>query len=859
MRREYELQGLENELKIVYRGTVIDVFPNSYTCTVSTGHGVKYSGLSFGKAGMYANSFESYIPEVGTPVLLIKSAGTVEILKFMPPKGRGEPNYPVTSYTRVNSNTETENNTSKDFIYQAGQPIGTLQGDYVVGNSEGSYLAILRGGMVQIGTGPNSSLFTFSMDDLVRLVSRNYQHFHDAGTLQISNDEGEVTTERYHSMMYFETLGEEAEGSDISVDDSDPNTMRKKKTPFDRTARSRLHEFTGWLGDAFHLFITKRPETNSRLDPQTPKGVAEIFIGQDGAIRVRSAREITLEKVGKIRVPKKVREPWMNKKGDTSEKGYERTPHEIYEWDEEEGAGKSLQQVEKRVHDVDHEELRHFKDHEKDWNVKSEKDSPLPEPGKDIYEGSAEEEFYETTAMVTLRNDGSVYVEDAWGSHIEMTHEDLILGARRDIKLIAGRDMTVMAGRDATIRGTEYVDIVAHKKDLRLKGNKKAMLFADSGAASVDSGKGGKTIINARDGKLLLRSEKDDLVVHADQKELKLLAVKDNIKIRAKQNVQILADEGKLTGYGESKVGFQSPNEAFFAVGPKGSDPEMDAESRQCNGKTNTPQLTDSGNVADIDPKVYLKLDKSIYHLDCIGDPRICKFSNKYAVNDIDSDDKNVSELCCGRECCTVPHCNCFVESRIQKGDHVWTIPAGAVAPNDSVEGPVADENKEEFAEGRFHWRESPRDDIKTFETVWGHQGDDSIEYSTQEWNSDKYDPDSQEVPDAGMQRPIQGDEQNCDEDSCGEGQKKEQVPPFSGYKRYTDGTMSWEDGVESGQYEENCDFRMPKDDYSQADENNPTGRLAKYPGGSGETNPDPEPAEDDDVVEKPIESDDLS
>ena len=583
-----------NDLRILEEGRVVAVNAESRTYTVQTTHYTVDEIPYVANSGAIKSSGDEIL-KIWDRVLLYQSEAKPLILFRMPEGNADNTSHPPIGYTNVTPVTEAmvEDNLS-DITYRTGGAFDVMQGDFVKYGPEGGVISILRGPVVKLGAGSLSQLQFHKMDDLTRLISRNVDVFTDFGEKRVYNDEGEVNVEVYGATQQFETMGSDRPGEEIGEHSPEDGKPRYRTEPYDRTGKWKIHAFAGWLGDNLRLFISRRGDSNHRLEKKPPVGLAEVIISHDGAIRVRSAREVVFEKVSRIRVPKKIREPHHNDKGDTAQRGgsYQPSLHKFYQWDVSDKAGRHLQYPEWHNHYVDHEEVRRFRDHSKDWYVESETLAELATKAKDLYEGQDEEQFEETSASFRIGNDGSIYAEDTWGSIFSMSNEDITFSARRDIKMHAGRDIQILGTREGTIRTQKDLDIISHDGSIRAKANTDLLLAADGGTASLDSGQGNVNL-NSRQGDVLIRAERAHVFIKADAGDIGVVAVKGRVSIRSQDDLGLASDTAQVKIHGASKTQITSENNILLGVGNESPSLQMASSERNIDRFTNTPETTD--------------------------------------------------------------------------------------------------------------------------------------------------------------------------------------------------------------------------------------------------------------------------
>jgi hypothetical protein len=828
-----------NELRILEEGRITAVNEESRTYTVNTSH-YSVSEVPYVKDTGVLKSSGDEILSIWDRVLLYQSESRPMILFKVPEGNVDSIPHPPVSYSNVTPVSEamTENNRS-NISYRTGGAFDVLQGDFVKYGPDGGVISILRGPVVKLGASSLSQIQFHKMDDLIRTVARNTDTFTDFGEKRVYNDEGEVNVEIYGASQQFETMGADRPGEEIGKHTEETGYPRYRTDTYDRMGKWRIHAFAGWLGDNLRLFVTRRGDSNKRLEAKSPVGLAEIIVSHDGAIRVRSAREVVLEKVSRIRVPKKIREPHHNDKGDTAQRdgGYAPTPHKFYQWDQTHKAGRQLQYPEWHNHYVDHEEVRHFRDHKKDWYVESETKAALARKAKDIWEGKEEEKFEETSACFKLGNDGSIYAEDTWGSIFSMTNEDIVISARRDVKIQAGRDLQIFGTREGTIRTQKDLDVVSHEGTVRVKANEDLLMAADSGNASLDSGQGNVNI-NSRQKDVLIRAERESIVMKADLKDIRAVSVEGEINLRSKLDLQLASDTAQAMMHGSSRAQVTSGSAVLIATGTESPSLGMTGTQRNNGRFTDTTDSQDSNNSVSLtNLDAYLDLGNATARL----------HSKAETLIDSDSAIRNFVEgakleIAKGSYTLSSTGGGTIVrggnqeitrlddDSEVNGRNKTWNTGAshGDITVVDvnaaGLSMTEADIQRDAFAEGRFRYKDGPNrgDLIKNYNYPWNNEGEKvNLTKDLAPWSS-LIPTDSQEIPDIGVTRPIKGDTQLAIEE-----EDVEQVAPYSNYVKFNDGTYSFDDKVTPGGFENVDQVSVPT-----SWEENPTsvGRLNLIP-----------------------------
>jgi hypothetical protein len=191
----------------------------------------------------------------------------------------------------------------------------TLPGDWGKYNDFGTALGLF--GMVALMKASDSSKLEFHvLDDLVRLVSGQFQHFSALGEHHIYNDGGKGTSEFAGSYNQPELFGEDdytggifniesADSRDDKYEDCEVRANQKGQT-----LKRRYQMFFGYMADIWQMFIANPQEGVETYDREAlHEGLFHAHLRASGRLDVRSAAGISLQRSDKIPVPKKLKEP----------------------------------------------------------------------------------------------------------------------------------------------------------------------------------------------------------------------------------------------------------------------------------------------------------------------------------------------------------------------------------------------------------------------------------------------------------------------------------------------------------------------------------------------------------------------
>jgi hypothetical protein len=840
-----QLVRLARILPTIKTGMVTDVHPETRTYTVQTTDGGSVTGKPCmdDTGGLIRGNLSGTLLDVGAQVLYYHDANTGVILGAV--SAPGIPSTPMPPITYSNVTSASEATEGPELSYRGGSPPDLLPGDWLKYNPEGGFLALLRGALATIGTSPMASLEFNSIDDAGVLNARNLFVNTDFMELESNNDEGETNLQIFAAPNFFETLGADEPGKELGVHAEGGRKLRYTTEPADRMGKWRIHAFAGWLGDNLHLFISRRGDANRRSDESPPAGLTEIVLSHDGAVRVRSCRELVLEKVARIHVPKKMREAYHNTHGDSKEKGnYDPSEHQVYVWDKDHPEGRRMQETGYHNHTVDHEEIRHFRDHKNDWNVTSEKSAPIPDSKEgggsfDSAEGSNVDKFEETYSVIHQRSDGSIYLEDNWGSVVDMNKEDISFSAKRDLKLQAGRDVLITGAREGAIRTQEDLNIVSHNGSLRVKANNDLRLYAE-GNASLDSNRG-NTVMLSRQGNTLIRSERQDVVIKSDLGNIQTVAVTGNMDFRASSNITILSDSSSVDVHGSEAVQVSSQGTVTVASGPESSSPSMESSQRNSGTFTDTSNTLDNGNEAGVDSLAFLEISGSGATLFGQGNVEVASentvnaFVPGSAVK-LSTGNATLSS----RGTVTISKLGGLQLNQQDDGagsdgpDNIWTpgAPHSDVGqptpPSPSLTSVEATVQANNFADGRFRYSDEIKEDHVVYQYPWQNMDPEAPTSGLTPWK-DLINPNNdQDVPDIGPNRPVKDDRQEGEGTVAG---SEERMLPYGKYFSYNYDTFDWnsKEGVKPGSFTKTEDFLVPDTSATTTTED-AVGRVNKIP-----------------------------
>jgi hypothetical protein len=416
--------------------------------------------------------------------------------------------------------------------------------------------------MVQMAVNEFTGIFGFYHDQLLRIGGYNLQTWTAGHERDAYMDQAEYNDTQGYAPYPWEAIGALEPGQDtIQTYDSEA-VMTAKGRPYyahwenkyeNQQPFHRTQNFYGYYGQGRRTVVCAPPtgqtwwtykftgngdapdpyesDIKSTLagerkaakgaaketqdDEQPPIGLSEDNTGLDGRRFIASAKGITLTKRLLLPVPARIRRP-EDGNGDT-QNNYKFAGK--YGGGEEHTITGDLQATDKHPHlqraagvlDLhgylfNYAGLHPFHWHAKDYktweqselehasynhvvpNYSSLKGSMyLTEPGHQsikIDHRYNTQNFYPSESFISLLEDGGIVIGDGYGSEIRMTAGCVTISAPGDVWLKPGRNAQVWAGRDCIVRAGKTIDMSATEENVRIKAEQNVMILAGNDSSS---------------------------------------------------------------------------------------------------------------------------------------------------------------------------------------------------------------------------------------------------------------------------------------------------------------------------------------------------------------------------------------
>ena len=351
-----------------------------------------------------------------------------------------------------------------------------LEGEYDMTNLLGVGISLLTT-LSMVKAGDLAKVECHLLNDMVRIVSKNFKHFSSFGDQQIYDD-GRLNF-RFDGTSYpHEAFGK--------LNPNDPKLPLEAKTQIDFTSiqsvtdtgRWRFSNYMGFLGDFIHTFVTDpTTQLGSIAAASVRAGKFSAHVNSDGTLLVQSVAEIALERVCRVVVPIEVKRS-DDQTGVTPSDFEALDSKFLKSWNYQ---GQNLIDNAYQLREYARwlsgfHSLARFHQLEAkkgEWKVPDEASSPVPEwtskeKDKQDANGSSPTS-YDTYSTIRIMRDGSQVMWNGYGSVVSMIGPDVHVSAVRHLRLEAAGDIQMVAGQNVYIKARRSMELVAQFGGLTLK------------------------------------------------------------------------------------------------------------------------------------------------------------------------------------------------------------------------------------------------------------------------------------------------------------------------------------------------------------------------------------------------------
>ncbi len=519
----------------IFLATVTLSNPGSYLVAASSGEQNHILVTMVAPMITMGLGFKSCVlPNVGQKILCIKADSTVYgffVPGNDPNSGKYFRSFSKTSVNATNKYGAALNNNPEDSLTQNMQrPNDYMPGEFSMVNDYGISLNMMQL-FASLKATDLAQVQFHLIDNLVKLISYNFEHHTSMGTTSVTNTGNALDLESTFTHILNEALGKPCIDSlnkepafektnKVSVDDKDDYYELKDGNA---AAVERLKVFIGALGDFIHLYITKPSEhkqgnINKLYSEATPEGsqekpdvgLADIHFATDGGLHVRSVKEIFIEKTNVIRVPQRINSS-RQIEGSTevqSTNKPEFTFDDQVKFNSEDPSMYFLQLRDYLAHNFEEVSVINFLSRKKEI-VMGDISESKPEYGKTIYvDPYTKSKYVRRTAGIYFMENGGVVIRDGFNSAIVMENGNIMLQPSLDLIVQPLRNFIGKIGAFFNLHAKEDLDMASTKGAMRIKSDKmqyfysknSGILFHTDGVGITDIAKKDRETNNVIDG-----------------------------------------------------------------------------------------------------------------------------------------------------------------------------------------------------------------------------------------------------------------------------------------------------------------------------------------------------------------------
>jgi hypothetical protein len=559
------------ETSVAGAGTVTIVREASGTVR-STDSGFKMQGIMVSSSlASYFGFKECSLPQPGSRVLCAEySASHCYILGVIPNQALYGDGLPSRAMLGAGSALQDQANrmgmTDRiASVTDSSKPGDVVDGEYVIANEFGVLLGLYQQ-LANLKASELAQVQCYLLDDLVRIISHNFQHYTALGEYNIYHDGKRLMAEFGATHKTVESYGIPATQSDAGQGGPtfiDVGTANNKDDPDyykiqdDERIKAieRFKIFLGSVGDFLHIFLCKPDDNEKRyLAADKPvnkpdSGLCDFHIGTDGGLHMRSVKEIFIEKSNWIRVPIRQAAPDDPQGDDAEILDYEKK--QKYEFSKNfKFKGNPFnysQQIRDYVAYVN-EKLgyQNFKKHQKDFYVSDniQQETPLDAINNIDQETSSDlKEYKLKTAGIYLMPNGGITIRDAWNSAIVMEGGNISLQPAKDLFLQPLRSIVGKAGAHINLAAKKQVDLSTTEESIRIKSKKGQHFYSHESGIVIES-----------------ESEKEETGELDSEKALEKMT---GIVLKSKSSIFLGADKN-IVSHSKEKTLFKSMKETYL-------------------------------------------------------------------------------------------------------------------------------------------------------------------------------------------------------------------------------------------------------------------------------------------------------
>jgi hypothetical protein len=374
-------------------------------------------------------------------------------------------------------------------------PGDMLEGEFDYTNYLGVILRFLAG-MTGLDAGGMARVEVCLANDMVRIISRQFEHHSTLGET-VAWDDGRPNQVRRLTSYEHESFGrmpgmplaEMGEGNQVAKDMA---SFRKRVL---ETGRWRWEEYTGFLGDFLHLFLSDPEQAIGEIGGDAFKsGKIGVSVGMDGSFSMRTVGDVSFEKVLRVVVPRHDKrhddpEGTQHEDYDGLEKQYlkiwkfpkdpKKYPETIYQL-REYARWLSCFKSYARFHQLEAKG--------EDYKVPKESEVVAPRytcREEDKEQANGEVDYYEVYACVRILRTGAVVHMDSRSNAIVLPGhggDEVQITATKNMLFQATGDMRFIAGQGLAMKARRSIELSAIKGGITMRAKAWYKILVEKGS-----------------------------------------------------------------------------------------------------------------------------------------------------------------------------------------------------------------------------------------------------------------------------------------------------------------------------------------------------------------------------------------
>lgn len=549
---------------------------------------------------------ECVLPQPGSTVFCFRSDAYTGLILGVVPESENidkAENMPSRTVIGAGDGKFNENNTqgygtkigfSKLNMQNANRPTDVVDGEYVLGNEFGVLLGLFHQFSV-LKASELAQVQAFLLDDLVRIISHNFEHHTCMGSTKVYQDGANLNCEFGITHDPKEATGR----PNVTGQEIDPAIQLTGKTSSDdkddffelknerQVGIDRLRGFVGQLGDFLHLVFSRPAESQLRALDGVPtnvfdRGLASVKMGMDGSLAFRSLGGVAFEKTNWIRVPHRIK---------AVEEKAERTESSLppgFTFDSSVSAQNIpflhfLQLRDYLAFTLEGQAYQGFSESGKfEINDDPKKETTIGE-GTSLTPDKTGN-FYPKSSGMYLMPNGGVVLRDAWGSAIVMEGGNIYIQPAKDLVLQPLRNMVGKVGQNVALAAKNNIDLSSTDGGFRLKTHAAQYLYSAASGIVLHSDVTSPFEYYPTDapvtdvGGIVLHAPKGGLVTHAAhslfksesnsviKSDLMFIDADSRVLLRSGGGFDVFTSGDLLFSAGKNLIGFTEGTALFVGL-----------------------------------------------------------------------------------------------------------------------------------------------------------------------------------------------------------------------------------------------------------------------------------------------------